>query len=133
MILRTTASSCKQTLVPHQHITPKEKIIKNGLFLLTFFGCSKKNCSLSEAWTVSVRSHSHAPVHTKLATRRLICRTPKTLSGVLPHLFLIHSFSTLLITPLTIAIIKCSVRLYSAFYLLFFVYKVTLGFHIPVT
>ena len=42
---------------------------------------------------------------------RVICRTPKTLYDVLPHLFLIHSFSTLLITLFIIAFIKCSVHL----------------------
>ena len=58
----------------------------------------------------------------------MVCRTPKTLFGVLNYLFLIHSFSTLVITLFTIALIKCSFRLYSTFYLVFFFHKNTFGF-----
>ena len=39
---------------------------------------------------------------------------------VFAHLFMIHSFLTVLITLFTIAFIRCSVLLYSTFYLLFF-------------
>ena len=42
----------------------------------------------------------------------VVCRMSKILYGVLPHLFLIHSFSTLLITLLSIALANCSVHLY---------------------
>ena len=38
---------------------------------------------------------------------RVLCHTPKTLHGVVPHLLLIHSFSTLLIKLFTITLIKC--------------------------
>ena len=49
----------------------------------------------------------------------VVCHTPKTLYGVLLHLFLIHLFSILLITIFTIALIKNSVYLYSTFFINF--------------
>ena len=56
---------------------------------------------------------------------RAVCRTPKTLYGVLSQLFLIHSFSTLLTTLFLISLVKL---IYSTFYLLFFVHTVTSSF-----
>ena len=58
----------------------------------------------------------------------VVCCMPKTLYGVLPHLFLIHSILTLLITLFTITLIKSSVYLYSMFYLCLFFHKVTFIF-----
>ena len=49
-----------------------------------------------------------------------VWRTPNILHIVFAHLFMIHSFLTVLITLFTIAFIRCSVLLYSTFYLLFF-------------
>ena len=57
----------------------------------------------------------------------MVCCTPKTY-GVLSHVFPIQSFSTFLIILSTITLSKCSVRLHSTFYLLFFSYKVTFVF-----
>ena len=57
-----------------------------------------------------------AHVHTyHIKNTHVACCTPKTVHGVLLHLFLIHSFSTLLITLFTIVFIKESVCLYSTF------------------
>ena len=64
---------------------------------------------------------------TKLSVKRCYCM-PKKLYGVFPHLFLNHQFCTLLIIPFTIALIKCSVCLYSTFYLSIFFHKFILGF-----
>ena len=58
---------------------------------------------------------------------RAVCCMSKTY-GVLPHLFLIHSFSALLITLFTVALIKRSICLYSTFYLLLFFHKVMFSF-----
>lgn len=57
-----------------------------------------------------------------------IARTSTRHYDVLPPLFLIHSFSTLLIAIFTIAIIKCSVHLYSTFHVLFFFNIITFVF-----
>ena len=48
--------------------------------------------------------------------------------NLLSHLYLIYSFFTLLVTIFPIAFIKCSVHLYSTFYLLYFFHKFTFGF-----
>ena len=47
------------------------------------------------------RAHTRHIKNTSVA-----CRAPKTLCGVLPHLFLIHSISTLSITLFTTSLIK---------------------------
>ena len=52
--------------------------------------------------------------------------TPNVLHGVLQHLFLIHLFSTLLITLFTFALIKCYVRIIFTILFLFF-HKTTFG------
>lgn len=70
-------------------------------------------------------THPHT-CHTK--NKPEVCSIPKTLYGVLSQLLLIHSFSTLLLTLFTVALVKCYVRLYSNFYLLFFFHKATFGF-----
>ena len=57
------------------------------------------------------RSHSHVPAHVILKTR-VMCRSRKTLYGVLPQLFLFHLFPTLVIMLFTIALIIFSVRLF---------------------
>ena len=56
---------------------------------------------------------------------RAVCRTPKPWYGVLSQLFLIHSFSTLLITLFLISLVK---SLHSTLHLLFFVHIVTFSF-----
>ena len=70
---------------------------------------------------------THACTHQNKNTH-VVCQIPKILYGVLLHLFQIHSFSTLLLTLFTTGFIKCSVPLYSTFYLHFFFHKVTFGF-----
>ena len=57
----------------------------------------------------------------------VVCCKHKTLYAVHPHLFDLFIF-TILFTLFTIALIKCSVHLYSTFYLLFFFHWVT--FHL---
>ena len=76
-----------------------------------------------------MQSHSHVPTHTILKPR-VACCISKTLDNVLPHLFSIQSFSTLLITLFAVALIKFSVCLCSTFYLLFF-HKVMFSFLCP--
>ena len=53
---------------------------------------------------------------------------PKTLYGVLWHMFMIHLLSTLLITLFTIALIKCSIChiicLFSFFHIITFIFPV---------
>ena len=61
--------------------------------------------------------HTYTP-HIKSTC--VVCCMPKTYGVLLPHFSTIHSFSTLIITLFTIALIKCPVCLYSTFYLLFF-------------
>lgn len=46
----------------------------------------------------------------------VLCCVPKTLNGVLIHLFLVYSFSTLWITLFISALIKYSIHLYSTSY-----------------
>ena len=58
---------------------------------------------------------------------------PKTLYHVLTHWFLIHWFSTLLITLFTNAFMECTVCLYSNFYLLSSFIKLLLVFCVSVT
>ena len=79
-----------------------------------------------------VWSHLHASTHAILRTC-VVCRTYKTLCGMLSQLFLIQPFSTLLITHFTISVVKLSVWLYAGFYLLFFFHIVTFGFDVAVT
>ena len=64
-----------------------------------------------------MQSHSHIAYTGHIKNTRVICRMPKTLYGMLPYLFLIHSFSTLLIT----------IFIFN-FLFLFFFQKVTFGF-----
>ena len=67
--------------------------------------------------------------HTRhIKDTRVVCCAPKTLYGVFSQLFLIHSFSTLLITLFSISLVKSSVQLYSTFNLLFIVQKITFTF-----
>ena len=61
--------------------------------------------------------HTYTP-HIKSTC--VVCCMPKTYGVLLPHFSTIHSFSTLIITLFTIALIKYPVCLYSTFYLLFF-------------
>ena len=65
---------------------------------------------LRPGWERHVIALAWAQVHHIKNSHVLGC-IPKTLYGVLPHLFLIHSFSTFSITLFTIAPIKCSVHL----------------------
>ena len=58
----------------------------------------------------------------------VVCCLPETFYGVFPHLFLVHSLSTLFIKIFTITLSKFSLCLYSTFYLLFFSHKVTFVF-----
>ena len=63
-------------------------------------------------------------VQCHIKNARVVSHMPEILYGVLPHLLMIHSFSTLLITRFYC--IKSSVYLYSTFYLLFVFYVITL-------
>ena len=40
-----------------------------------------------------MQSHSHELAHPTLKHRHVVYGTPKTLHGVLPHLFLIHNLA----------------------------------------
>ena len=62
---------------------------------------------------------------------RVLCHTPKTLHGVVPHLLLIHSFSTLLIKLFTITLIKCCPSMFN-FVCLSSIIKPVLVFDAPV-
>ena len=68
--------------------------------------------------------------HTKNTS--VICRTPKTCYAVLPYLFLIHSFYTLLITLFIISSLKAmSVYIQLCIYC-YFLIKSRSVFHVPV-
>ena len=71
----------------------------------------KDQCGWERPTLALARPHTH---HIK--NTHVVCHTPKTFYGVLCQLFLIHPFSTLLITLYPISLIK---PLYSAVYLLF--------------
>lgn len=67
----------------------------------------------------------------QIKNARVVCfRTPKTFYGVHPHLFLIHSLSTILITVFIIALVKSSIHLYLTFHLLFSFIKLLLNFRL---
>ena len=87
-----------------------------------------RNGSVSGLDEKGVHLHKGALAHPRtrhIKSTRVVCRTPKTLYGVLSQLFLIHSFSTLLTTLFLICLVKF---LYLTFYLHFFVHIVTFSF-----
>ena len=65
-------------------------------------------CIIRPGWERPAMALARA--HTRhIKNTRVVCHRPNILYPVLPHLFPIHSFWTLLITLFTIAIIKCPV------------------------
>ena len=68
------------------------------------------------------------PCTCHIKNTNVACCTPKTLYDVLSQLFLVHSFSTLLITVFIICLIKSLVYLSLTFDLRFFFHIVTFGF-----
>ena len=75
-----------------------------------------------------LRSLSHAPTHAILKLQMWYVALLKHCVVCFPICSWIHSVSILLITLFSVAFIKCSVRVYSTFYLLFCFHKVIFSF-----